>query len=304
MSNALALVPERGRSAFRGIGSDGVARAHGARLSRRAARRTLVACRPLDRLPIVIVIVDSPGPRASDVTRLGLWRAWMDDGTRRFDAAVRRVRDDELREPSELPGWSRAHLVAHIARNGDALGNLITWARTGIETPMYASAEQRADDIEGGARRSAKVLRADLEDAERRFAAAVASLPPDRWWSEVRTRAGRVIPAAEVLWMRCREVWVHAVDLGTDASFSDLPGDLVEALIEDVTGSFGARPDCDDLELVATDTVRSWPLGASSPDRAIVRGDSPELLAWLLGRSPGIALRCSTGSLPSLPGWL
>jgi uncharacterized protein (TIGR03083 family) len=49
--------------------------------------------------------------------------------------------DAEVRGPSLLPGWSRGHVLTHIARNADGLGNLLRWARTGAETPMYASAE-------------------------------------------------------------------------------------------------------------------------------------------------------------------
>src|SRR5256885_15091039 len=58
-------------------------------------------------------------------------------------------------EPSLLPGWTRGHVLTHVARNGDGLGNLLRWARTGTETPMYASREARRADIEAGAGRSA-----------------------------------------------------------------------------------------------------------------------------------------------------
>jgi hypothetical protein len=33
--------------------------------------------------------------------------------------------------PCALEGWSRRHLVSHFARNADAVGNLLAWARTG-----------------------------------------------------------------------------------------------------------------------------------------------------------------------------
>ena len=56
--------------------------------------------------------------------------------------------DDQAREPSLLPGWSRGHVLTHIARNADGLGNLLRWARTGTETPMYTSAESRSADID------------------------------------------------------------------------------------------------------------------------------------------------------------
>ena len=48
--------------------------------------------------------------------------------------------DAEVAEPSLLPGWTRGHVLTHLARNADGLANLLRWAGTGIETPVYASA--------------------------------------------------------------------------------------------------------------------------------------------------------------------
>ena len=58
------------------------------------------------------------------------------------------------RAPSLCEGWTRAHVVTHIARNADALSNLVHWATTGEPTPMYASPESRDADIAEGARRA------------------------------------------------------------------------------------------------------------------------------------------------------
>ena len=235
---------------------------------------------------------------------LDTWLGWMDDGGRRFDAEVRGLRDHELLESSALPGWSRAHVIAHVARNADALGNLLTWARTGIETPMYASAEQRDADIEEGATQSAEVLRFDLDDAERRFALAAESLPSTAWWAEVRTRVGRAIPAADVAWMRCREVWVHGVDLDTGASFEDFPDALVETFLAELADTYTGRPDCGAIELVATDTGGTWAIGPRSAEETIVQGAAHVLLGWLLGRDDGERLVSSARTLPEIPRWL
>ncbi|MBD3008267.1 maleylpyruvate isomerase N-terminal domain-containing protein [Streptomyces sp. 5-10] len=83
--------------------------------------------------------------------------------------------------PSALPGWSRAHLVAHVARDADALVNLLNWARTGVETSMYASADQRAREIEEDARRRPEDLRAELLAADGRAG------PTLRSWSSNAT---------------------------------------------------------------------------------------------------------------------
>lgn len=113
-------------------------------------------------------------------TDLARVRDWVRDGTTLFETTVAAVGDDELRAASTLPGWTRAHVVAHVARNADALVNLLTWARTGVPTPMYASPRQRAADIEAGARAEPARLRADLAAAHARLAAALDALPADR----------------------------------------------------------------------------------------------------------------------------
>jgi maleylpyruvate isomerase len=61
--------------------------------------------------------------------------------TGRLLATATALGDAQAREPSLLPGWTRGHVLSHIARNADGMVNLLNWARTGTETPMYASAE-------------------------------------------------------------------------------------------------------------------------------------------------------------------
>ncbi|WP_165485453.1 maleylpyruvate isomerase N-terminal domain-containing protein [Protofrankia symbiont of Coriaria ruscifolia] len=63
----------------------------------------------------------------------------MADGTARLLAEVERLNNAGVRELSALPGWTRAHLITHLARNADGLVNLLTWARTGIVTPCTRS---------------------------------------------------------------------------------------------------------------------------------------------------------------------
>src|SRR5919198_6055635 len=76
---------------------------------------------------------------------------WADEGQQRIDDSVAGLTDGDARAPSRLAGWSRGHVLTHLARNADALVNLLTWARTGVERPMYVSSDQRDADIEAGA---------------------------------------------------------------------------------------------------------------------------------------------------------
>lgn len=231
--------------------------------------------------------------------------AWVPQGTAFFKGQLDRLDDSAIPEPSRLPGWSRAHVVTHLARNADALVNLIRWASTGVVSPMYTSPEQRNADIEAGARRPAPEIRDDLDAAVDRLASEMAAAPDSAWEAEVRSARGRPIPSSEIPWMRVREVWIHGVDLDGGASFADFPDDLQAALIEDVAGGFAGRDDCPDLVVVARDLGQRWPIGrgVTGPE---VEGDRADLLGWLLGRETGDRLRSAApdGRPPALPAWL
>jgi hypothetical protein len=66
-------------------------------------------------------------------------------------------------------------------------------------------------------------------------------LPGDRWSYVVQTVQGRRVPVSETLWMRAREVWLHAVDLGSGLWVRDLPEPVLRRLLDDVVGLWARR---------------------------------------------------------------
>lgn len=227
---------------------------------------------------------------------------WCDRGTRLFGAALGAVGDEELAGPTTLPGWTGQHLAAHVAANGEALRNLVHWAATGEETPMYSSPQQRADDIETGARLPGAELRRWVDRSAARLAEALGALPADRWDSHVRTAQGRTVPATEIPWLRARETMVHAVDLGSTATFDDLPDDFLLALVDDVVAkrSTGSGPA---LELVCATAERTWTVDGEGE---AVRVDGPitALAAYLTGRPGPDVVVAGAHAAPVLPPWL
>jgi maleylpyruvate isomerase len=232
--------------------------------------------------------------------------AWLARGTAAFESAVQAIDDGDFAGPSHLPDWTRAHVVAHVARNADALVNLLSWARTGVETPMYASGDQRIREIEEGARRPPRELRADLGTAHERLAEAVASLPGEAWRATVRTARGREVPAREVPWMRVREVWVHAVDLDAEVTFDDVPPGVCAALLDDVAAGSAGRDHAPPLLLRTESDDRVWTLGASAQATGhVVSGNLASLAAYATGRPVPADLNPSDGAtVPKPPAWL
>jgi maleylpyruvate isomerase len=208
--------------------------------------------------------------------------------------------DDQTREASLLPDWSRGHVLTHIARNADAMVNLVTWARTGTETPMYASREQRAADIEAGSGRSAAELADDVRTAHERMLAELQDLPADAWSTPIRFGAknrsgdGSVIPL-----LRRTEVEVHHVDLNLDYTLAHLPEDFVEHMLDEVTREYSADAEKPGCVLIGNDNEGRWTIEPGGPE---VTGPPPSLLGWLLGRTDGIGLH-SKDPLPLLGAW-
>lgn len=222
--------------------------------------------------------------------------AWWEQGERHLATALSRLTDEEFDVPSLLPGWTRQHLLAHVARNAHALVNLLTWARTGVETPMYPSAEAREAGIAEAAALPPAQLRAEVLAASGRLAQAVRSVPQQAWAAEVRTAQGRTVPASEVPWMRCREVWVHAIDLDAGVEFADIPDEVLAALADDVFGMWDRRDQVPDVVALGGD--RAWGTGTLA-----VAGPLQAVVAWLTGRSTGEELTAD-GPVPTLPAWL
>uniref|UniRef100_UPI0019669E1F maleylpyruvate isomerase N-terminal domain-containing protein n=1 Tax=Nonomuraea lactucae TaxID=2249762 RepID=UPI0019669E1F len=105
--------------------------------------------------------------------------------TRRLLAAVATLSEGDVAAPSRLPGWTRGHVLSHVARNADSLHNLLTWARTGVRTPQYGSDEERDTGIEAGAGRPLAEHLTDLEMSAARLAAAADAMPAQAWSARV-----------------------------------------------------------------------------------------------------------------------
>ncbi|MBP2338088.1 maleylpyruvate isomerase family mycothiol-dependent enzyme [Saccharothrix coeruleofusca] len=219
-------------------------------------------------------------------------------------AAVEGLDQVAMRGPSLLPGWSRAHVITHLARQADALVNLLTWAKTGVEHQMYPSAADRDADIAEGAIRWPQLLRADLDAACQRFATAAAELPAGAWEAEVAHLRGPLL-AHRVPWLRLREVWLHLVDLDCGVGFADLPPHLAEWFVDEAVGQYADRPDVPAVRLevrLPDGRQRSWELTTTGSDASTsLSGAAADAIGWLTGRQDGTRL---DGTAPALPSWL
>lgn len=257
--------------------------------------------------------------------------ARLGESTGRLLATADGLTDAQAAAESRLPGWTRGHVLTHIARNADGFRNLLAWARTGTKTPMYPSEEARARGVEAGAGRSAAELAADLRASAAAFAAAAEDLPAGAWDTPV-TRRGATFPARGILTRRRSELEIHHVDLGAGYQPGDWPADFVQVALARVARDFAGRADAPACLARPEGQDAAYPIGPAgpgttstalaSPDPAstalpgagpastgpasmvTVSGPPAALLAWLTGRDSGAGLEVAGAvTVPVLPPW-
>ena len=163
----------------------------------------------------------------------------VDEATEHLLRTVADLDPARVSAPSLLPGWTVGHVLTHVARNADAQINLLTWARTGVETPMYPSPEARAEGIEAGAARPLREQIADIRATHERFADAAAAMPAAAWAVRLHSTGQS---AAAVPWSRLREVVVHHVDLGAGYTPADWTDAFALRLLREITAGVDGPP--------------------------------------------------------------
>jgi maleylpyruvate isomerase len=147
----------------------------------------------------------------------------IDHATQRLLGTAREIAEPDLRQPSLLPGWTRGHVLAHLARGADTMRHLLVGARSGEDRPAHASEQERAAAIEYAAGLSTKELAADVADSAMALRTISRRLPDDAWQFPVRLRDSGPFPAAQLLTLRLVEVELHHCDLGTGYGPADWP---------------------------------------------------------------------------------
>jgi maleylpyruvate isomerase len=184
-------------------------------------------------------------------------------------AAVDAMEDSAFAEPSHLPGWTRAHLVGHLALNARSHVHLLACAARGEAGEQYeGGAAGRIAAIDAAAKRPPRELvgelRASIYVLEGAWAGANA-----RAWSGTGTAAsGAVLAMGDLPFLRWREAVVHLVDLdigiGRD-SWTDL---WVRHELERQKMAWAA----------------SRPMGLTLLPRRALELAERDRLAWLIGR--------------------
>jgi maleylpyruvate isomerase len=226
-------------------------------------------------------------PATSAHEQLDRLRGLVATATQRLLGDTIRVTDEQWRAPSRLPEWSRGHVASHLARQADAIVRLTEWAKTGVRNDMYASPEERSDQIEAGAGRSGLDLQIDLDESAGRLEQAFESVDAvDAWDAIVEMRGGMRVPARLLPLARMLEVAIHHVDLDVGYEITELDAPTAEWLLEWCAFRLKYRDEFPQLHLTS-DTGFTMVLGTVG-EPIEVSGTSPDLLGWVMGRTSAV----------------
>ncbi|WP_026541620.1 maleylpyruvate isomerase family mycothiol-dependent enzyme [Paenarthrobacter nicotinovorans] len=209
--------------------------------------------------------------------------------------------DSSVAEPSELPGWTRGHVLAHVAGISKAMARQLEYARRGESIELYdGGMDGRNKAIELAAGHSLARHTNSVTAAVEAVIAAFDSLAPEDWQARIAYRDGTVFDGGLALW---RELTIHASDLGLGFGPETWSGPFCEHLI----GFLAARvPETYKFVLQPTG-LPQLSIGTGGTSIAIT-GMLTDIAAWLAGREPSLgSLRATAAAdgvdLPELLPW-
>ncbi|UKA51395.1 maleylpyruvate isomerase family mycothiol-dependent enzyme [Arthrobacter sp. FW305-123] len=209
--------------------------------------------------------------------------------------------ESSVAEPSELPGWTRGHVLAHIAGISTAMARQLDYARRGETIELYdGGMDGRNKAIELAAGHSLARHTEAVTSAVDAAVAAFDALGPNEWQARIAYRDGTVLDGGLALW---RELTIHASDLRLGFG----PETWSRPFCEHLIGFLEARvPDSSKFVLQPTGLPQRS-IGSGGTSIAIT-GMLTDIAAWLAGREPSLgSLRATAAAdgvdLPELLPW-
>jgi len=213
----------------------------------------------------------------------------------RLRAEAAGLAEDDARTAIELSGWTRGHVLIHLADLSRAFARQARYAVEGKTIEVYdggrPTRDRRIEELHG---RPVEWLREQLEEGLTALEEAWAALGPDGWELPSAYRNSPLF-ATQLAWWRESEL--HGVDLGAGHRSEDWSTALSSHVV-----SFLQPRLPEGTVLVAEDTGQQWRVGAG--DRVEVRGSVRSLAAWISGRPHGSLPATAMGvALPELTAW-
>lgn len=210
--------------------------------------------------------------------------------------------DEDIKAPSELPGWTRGHVLAHISGIANAMARQLEFAARGETIELYDGGyEGRTRAIEMAAGHTPAEHRADVDAALDRALRAFEALDDAGWQTPISFRGGVVFDGGLALW---RELVIHATDLGTGRG----PETWSRPFCENLFDFLAARVPEGQRFVLQPLGLPSVAMGTPGGRSTEINGMLTDIAAWLAGRTPTLgSLRATAAAdgvdLPALLPW-
>lgn len=190
--------------------------------------------------------------------------------------------DDDIREPSELPGWTRAQLFAHLRGVSFGLARQLECAKRHELVEMYhGGMDGRNADIAKHAALDKPELLTELESALGRLAAALDAIDDADLDTKTSYRDGTVTDVINAAW---RELVIHHADLRIGASSQDWTPEFARHLFSFLEARVPEKTRLVLQPLGAQPVTLSN--GNTSGKSYVITGQLNDIAAWLAGREP------------------
>jgi len=178
--------------------------------------------------------------------------------------------DKQCREPSALPGWTRGHVLSHLARNAESHVHVLQCAARGEVGEQYVGgAKARKQGIETHATDSAEALVASVRKSIYALEGQWAATSSEGWQGRGVNSAGASIAMSDIVFLRWREVEVHHADLALAFTFANWNSTYVRYELDRQVMMWRA----------------SKPMGLTPVPKTALQLSPNERLAWFLGRT-------------------
>jgi maleylpyruvate isomerase len=213
--------------------------------------------------------------------------------------------DADVAAPSLCPGWTRGHVLTHLARNADGISDTLAGALRGELVKRYPGGwDARNAAIDEGAGRPYAALLVDVRESAERLDRVLGAIGDADGWGLPTDQDS---PAEAWVYRRWREVEIHRVDLAADYTpeawpplfVGEMLADAISALDERVSGGAVRVVVAEDGSVVPDLVGKQWTAGSGEPVE--VRGPDWAILAWLVGRDAVVGDALSAA--PALSDW-
>lgn len=212
------------------------------------------------------------------------------EATQRLLGATIELSDADWQQPSNLPGWTRAHIAAHLSLGAKSLINLIDALLAGKESSDPVSPVLQMLQLERASEVSALQLQVALDTTAGELREVFNKKLTSVYDSVCKLPSGLAVPSWALPLLRLHEVIIHHVDLNVGFEIDQLDNRCASILLNWICFLIADSPEFPLLDIQADSGytaligANQTAGGSSDAEPQIIYGPDCQIYGWLTGR--------------------